>query len=402
MTLRRVAGALAYLVVLVVSTTVLLEGTLRMLYPRFRAVRLALWDQRDAAQLQYIATLEDLKLFAPVMVPPGADFVGMKVDEHGFWTPPYRQEKALGTLRLIVLGDSFSYSSGGVPFERAWPSLTATGLSLALGKPVELINLGIPAGGTRLEKRIFEIEGARLSPDLVVLQFFIGNDLSDEEDDRGWLLRHSLASRFYVALSRLPSLVGLLHGGWNLITTPPNWAPGSYVYDRTVPSYPLEHFRMIQRFRAGYFLPETEEWTKSKLEEAAGVIADLQRKVEAVGARFAVVTIPDELQVSAPLREDIGNLIATETGTRPKLRSEEVQRDTAEIFRRHGLTVIDPLPALLAEARRLGESPYRPRDTHLDDRGNAVLARVLAEDLARVWRGDRSGDPLARTSPPGP
>jgi hypothetical protein len=376
--------AFGYLLVLFAITSALLEISLRALYPHVRAVRFALWDQQDAAHLQYIESLEDLALFAPMMVAPGADFVGMKVDEHGFWTPPYRREKVPGTRRLIVLGDSFAYSSGGVPFERAWPALTAEALSGEIEAPVELINLGVPAGGTRLEKRIFEIEGAHLAPDFVILQFFIGNDLSDEEDHRGWLMRHSMAARFYVALSRRPAVIGVLRGNSNQIATPADWAPGKYHYDRTAPSYPFEHFRIIQHFRAGYFLPQAEGWTRAKLAEAAAVIADLQREVERAGARLFVVAIPDELQVNAALREEIGGMIEEQTGVRPAMRVEEVQRDTIEIFRQHGIAAIDPLPDLLAEAARLGESPYRPRDTHLDDRGNAVLARVIARAIANA------------------
>jgi hypothetical protein len=63
------------------------------------------------------------------------------------------------------------------------------------------------------------------------------------------------------------------------------------------------------------------------------------------------------------------------------LRLEDVQRDVVAIFRSRGLTVIDGLPALQAEAARLGEPPYQPRDTHLDDRGHRALAEAVLETL---------------------
>jgi hypothetical protein len=59
-------------------------------------------------------------------------------------------------------------------------------------------------------------------------------------------------------------------------------------------------------------------------------------------------------------------------------------RETRTHFEAENVLVIDLLPALTAAER--AESTYALRNSHWNERGNAVAARQLADSLAQVQR----------------
>ena len=72
-----------------------------------------------------------------------------------------------------------------------WHRLVGDAVARQSGRPVEVINLGMPAVGPGFALRAFEVEGRQLAPDLVLLGLFVGNDLTDEAGGRGSvLMRH--------------------------------------------------------------------------------------------------------------------------------------------------------------------------------------------------------------------
>jgi lysophospholipase L1-like esterase len=88
-------------------------------------------------------------------------------------------QKAAGTFRILVLGDSF-VEALQVPLEAAFPRVLEA--SLAAGEPVapvEVISAGVSGHGTASELLFFEREGRRYQPDLVVLAFYPGNDVKN-------------------------------------------------------------------------------------------------------------------------------------------------------------------------------------------------------------------------------
>lgn len=121
-------------------------------------------------------------------------------------TLPYALEKPAGTTRMLTLGDSFTFSSGGVPFEAMWNTRVADAFAAMMGRPVELINLGVPAAGVRLEQRVFAVEGAKLQPDLVIVGLFVGNDFTDEALERPRIEWRWHGIRLLRSLSRFPAL----------------------------------------------------------------------------------------------------------------------------------------------------------------------------------------------------
>ena len=366
--------AFAWLCASVAFALLVTEVLLRLLYPVSRSVRYVLKSDQDLITFEHLGSIDDMSQFLPTMFAPHSYHVGSLLDEHGLNTEPYEIKKKPNTFRIVTIGDSFAFSSGGVPRNLLWHTRVADFLHAKLGVPVEDINLGLPGAGPRLEKRMFEVEGARLSPDLVLVEFFVGNDLTDEYDVRSRLKRASYVARLIDAGIKLPQLLRTVWFGrkdW----TPGYavWAPGAYSYDRTSLSFPLDRFLTIEKNRAALFLDSKKEWMDTRIGEVADVLARLQQSIAAHGAKTVFIVIPDELQVNDVLNKKISALLGTGT----VLHTESVQADVMKAFAARGIPAIDLLPDLKAFAL-VHSSPYRPQDTHWDDRGNAIAAEAIS------------------------
>jgi hypothetical protein len=99
---------------------------------------------------------------------------GERDREHAWTKPP-------GTFRIAVLGDSYA-EAFQVPLDKTfWAVLErALGDCRALeGRKVEVLNFGVSAYGTTQELLVLRQRVWDYSPDLVLLAFFTGNDVSD-------------------------------------------------------------------------------------------------------------------------------------------------------------------------------------------------------------------------------
>lgn len=85
-------------------------------------------------------------------------------------------EAAEGTLRILVLGGSSAFSYDASDDAHTWPSLLESQLADALGKPVEVINLGLPGYDASNSKVNYLFTGRALNPH-VVLIYHTWNDL---------------------------------------------------------------------------------------------------------------------------------------------------------------------------------------------------------------------------------
>ncbi len=99
-----------FLAIFIIVVT--LEIALRFLAPFSETVRLVLWGKTSGMQFDFIQSVDDIARFNPDMSEPGSYHAGYPLDEHGFWTESYTRTKKPGVLRMVSIGDSFTFSSG--------------------------------------------------------------------------------------------------------------------------------------------------------------------------------------------------------------------------------------------------------------------------------------------------
>jgi hypothetical protein len=89
--------------------------------------------------------------------------------------------KAPDVYRIAILGDSYSEAMQVGREEAYWSLLPQrlTGCNFAPGKRIEVLNFGVSGYGTAQESLLLASKALPYQPDLVLLQFTNGNDVSD-------------------------------------------------------------------------------------------------------------------------------------------------------------------------------------------------------------------------------
>jgi hypothetical protein len=314
---------------------------------------------------------------------------GFVLNSRGFRTDEYTVEKPPGVFRVIALGDSFTFDSHGVPIRQMWHQVFERRLADRTGRDVEVLSLSAPGVGPRFELRLWELEGRRLDPDLVVLAFFVGNDFTDEAGAplertvEAELGRRSATFRLLRNLVRLRHVRGAAAAEAGDRGSSPSTAGGfelpgyAETYDPAVPTFEEAAFARIERGRLLAVAGPDEEGFDRRFADAAAVVERLARDVELAGARFLVLLIPDQFQVETGLA---GRLLAALPPPAPRLDLDRPQRRLAAFFGSARIPHLDLLPLFRRHAT--GEALYKPRDTHWSAAGNRVAGERLAAFVA--------------------
>ena len=405
----------------------------RPLSPRLAAllytpsVRTEYDDAATTAELLARGTLG----YKPLGVTPG--FV---LNSHGLRTDEYADRAAPGVFRVVVLGDSFTFDSYGVPIAQMWHQVFERRLAARSGRTVEVLSLSAPAVGPRFELRLWELEGRRLAPNLVILAFFVGNDFTDEagvpleHGVEAGLARHSLAVRLLRNLWRMRGVeraqpgatdkdgaggtavdgtggdgtgvdgtgvdgmkgradgAGRRRGGFEL----PSYAA---TYDPDEPTFDRPAFQRIERDRLRIYAgPQLD----GLFADTAAVLERLAREVEASGAGFALMEIPDQAQTDPALRRRL--VAALPVGERRALSIDRPQERLAAFLDARAVARLDLLPVFRAAPLR--PALYKRRDTHWSAAGNAVAGEALADFIVAAGLGpDRESAAAGAQPPPG-
>jgi hypothetical protein len=318
---------------------------------------------------------------------PGRIVRGFALNSRGLRTHEYQLERGDG-LRIVALGDSFTW--GATAHSDTWPFRLQAVLRRALDrKDVEVISLGVPAVGPQFYLRMWELEGRRLQPDLVVVGLFIGNDLTDEAGkalqpvDHGWLVEHSLvvrAVRNLTLLLRADMAVedeGVFDGagdgavGQQLGVEIPELAAA---VDNRKPKFSEQAFLRVEWKRMQICLEDNRPRLMRLIRRVEPVLSELDRSVRAAGAELVVLLIPDQFQVD----DDLAATLLDLHGVDPSQFARALpQRKLVQFFEESGIRFVDPLRRFRSRSRT--QDLYLPRDTHWNPAGNQLAARMLVD-----------------------
>lgn len=97
----------------------------------------------------------------------------------GYRGPEFSKQKPANTIRILMLGDSTTFGIGSDD-NQTFPFLLEEILSQQSGKKVEIINAGFASGLSPDTYYLYLKEiGLKLEPDIVFVNIFIANDISD-------------------------------------------------------------------------------------------------------------------------------------------------------------------------------------------------------------------------------
>jgi hypothetical protein len=394
-----------FLVVQAVLVLGLTELVLRLVGPRSEALRQLVVEPASVVRIEGADTLEELMETTMVGFRPLSESFGFVLNSRSLRTKEYTEVKAAGTERVLAFGDSFTWASGGLPHRQHWPTILEERLAALSARPVEVLRFGVPATGPAFQLRLWQLEGSRLDADAVVVAFFVGNDFIDHQRELagsalrpgGWrnrLVGTSMTIRLLINLRRALAATddggeitkaAAAEAGDSLAPVPGSELPGYREggrFDR--PKLEEERFLEIEARRMLLCHRSQRTTFETLLAGVAEVLVSFRDEVEATGARFLVMVIPDEYQVSPRLAAEI---VERDGGSIGDYDLGLPQRRLTEVLGARGIELLDLLPVFAERGATM--ALYGTRDTHWNHAGNLLAADLLAERLV-------SGPPRSR------
>ncbi|MFO0664266.1 MAG: SGNH/GDSL hydrolase family protein [Polyangiaceae bacterium] len=315
---------------------------------------------------------------------------GFRDREHTFDKPP-------GTVRVAVLGDSFT-EAHQVSFDEMFSTKLGTKLASCnatpfAGKKVEVLNFGASSYGTTNELMLLRDEVLKYHPDFVLLAFTTGNDLEDNV--------YALAGakvRPYVKVEGGKVVPDFSHNQ-PLSAGQNAWHKAQSV-SRLVQF--IQRYRMVRAARkrlataggnltdvglsdAMYKPPVTPEWEEAWSLAKAMIVA-MNEDVKAAGGRFVFTTTTTSIQAHPDK--------ATRDAFMAKLGVTDLfyaDRELASFATKNGIPAITLSPPLQEYATKNnaclhGFSNSNPCAGHWNAKGHEVASTLLAEGICEASR----------------
>jgi hypothetical protein len=305
-------------------------------------------------------------------------------------------EKAPGTFRILVLGDSFVEAAQVAEHERFIARLQA--LLNAGGGPVkyELIDGGCGGWGAVQELLYLQEEGPRYKPDLVLLAFFTGNDVANNsyelelegnvnaalkpyfEREAGGQLTllepdppaPTLGERVGFFLRERSALYNVVESGvlqkLSLDDLWASWRDLDASVELTIREAEVFKTRLDPRWRAAWAMTDT-------------LLGRISTEAGAQGARLGIVIVPTRAQVLPDAWRD---LTGSNEGRDRAFDPMQPNNLLSGIAGRISTPLLDLTPRFREVGRARGAAPlYFARDQHWTEAGHELAARTMADWL---------------------
>jgi len=240
----------------------------------------------------------------------------VRINREGFRGPETPLAKPPNTIRIAMLGDSFTEAQQ-IAEDQTFSAVigrTLTSCPAIGGRKVEVLNLGVNGYGTAQELMTLRHQAWRFSPDIVVLALFTGNDIVNNsvtlETERcrpffvyrdGQMIltgplydspvsRARCMMRFESRLRFDPNqsaVVKMIDDGWRAIR---DRLPGKHHHHHKTEGAELGINDVVYK-------PPTDSAWRDAWHVTEGIIEEMNREVKAHGAAFLTVTLTTGIQV---------------------------------------------------------------------------------------------------------
>ncbi len=321
---------------------------------------------------------------------PTAEFYNLiRLNNYGLHDTDLTLEKPPDIYRILIVGDSFA-QGWQVPLEEGFPHLLEEQLNAAGGRRVEVINLSVDTYGTDRELLLYATLGWRFQPDVVLLAFYMGNDVKNnshllEGHDSGGYdhMRpfFTLAQDGRLQLHNAPRLPA------DHFPDSPAWAwlAALSIHQTPVPEIVPPAAPRVTQTRPrgleyptelGLYLPEDDTWRAAwTLTEM--LIAQFHDLAQAQGSRFGVLLIPDRRAVHPSDWGATVSLFPVVRGMNPLAPGDRME----SLLAQRGILTLNLTYALSGWAlAHPDERLYYTGDGHFNANGHSVVAQRV-----RFW-----------------
>jgi hypothetical protein len=285
----------------------------------------------------------------------------------GYASREFERDNRPGVRRIAALGDSFAV--GVVHQEQNYLTVLET-----LLPDTEVYNFGVAGIGPREYYEILQSEVWPFSPDLVLVSFFVGNDVLDSMHlsvkATGAKRRrmHPESLSLYVFAQRAWRLGREYYRRWQAT---PGWERLQQAYE--VPGLSLEAHLQVEQRRLDVCRLSQVPALEPRWEHALASLDKIILACRKRGVTVAVVLIPDEFQVNSALLEEV---LQFSQVPRADVDLDLPQRRLMDFCAERQVRCLDLKLAFVGVPET-----YRPRDTHWNERGNRLAAEQIGQWL---------------------
>jgi lysophospholipase L1-like esterase len=313
------------------------------------------------------------------------------INSHGLREREIPYSKSPGNRRILVLGDSFVEAVQVTPEETFARVVESRLEQQRPADSVDVINAGSGGWGTAQEYEFLRHEGLQYEPDIIVLVFYTGNDVTDNSFRIKGNVRNLRKPYYALRDGRLElqrwtprrSDPGATQNAWNGLYlwnvfesgVLANIRPGANT-NTIDDDDALLLDQLVDTEVRVFSTNQKSEWRDAwDVTEALFIAA--RDASEATGARFLLVNAPTTWEIY-PARwssfRDTNKLSADGWDL------DVARRRMADLAARHGIEYLDLTSALRAAAPT-EPSLYFSRDLHWTAAGHRVVAQALAERI---------------------
>ncbi|MDM8531901.1 SGNH/GDSL hydrolase family protein [Anaerolineales bacterium HSG25] len=325
----------------------------------------------------------------------------LALNSEGMHDTEHAKVKPDDKFRILLIGDSFVQAVQVVEADTSHQQLENWLNQQAGADRFEVISGAVGGWGTGQQLLYYRSDGRTYQPDLVLLMFYMGNDVKDNLPGRGVTVEgyNCYTSYFVRPGNQLDTAPWFFAPGITPTTsqTGATWKLLNNILGRLYQSSrlyaqlePLLSTPQLKASLLDFYLGQNEIFAYG-FDLTIALVNQFEREVEADGAQFGLVLIPplsllDFSQSTSAEREQIYQEIP---GMR---RAEEIAPPNEmlnERFDSLGLTVLDLFPAF-AEVDPTGKSLYFEGDKHWNQAGNQLAGETIGQWLWQTGMAEES------------
>lgn len=317
-----------------------------------------------------------------------------RTNSRGFRDRERALARTSAALRIVALGDSFTWGAGA-SYDEGFITLVERRLH-EVNPGTEVINLGLVGYQPEEYLALLKAHGIAYQPDLILVNFYIGNDLMpaqgapmivaghrhrvhvngnwfhDHLSWDHWYLSHDLAYASLMAMARIRHAEGQTDlGMWTPVSDAPNPPHSATSFSGWSPRY----VRMILGMSDQYLKRDTPAFL-ARWHETRRTLEQLDNLSKERGIPWALILLPAEEQVDRELQRLYLEMLR---GQSEDYDFDKPQRLLGEWSKDRGVKVIDLTPQFRAHVA--GQRLYVDNDIHWNSNGNALAAQIIIREL---------------------
>jgi lysophospholipase L1-like esterase len=283
----------------------------------------------------------------------------IKTNSQGLRDVEHTWKKEEGTVRILGLGDSFTFG-WGVKLEESFLKQLERRLTEETGRKAETINAGVPGYGLNHYYIYLKNIGVKYQPDVIVISYFV--------DDLPASLKEELAPYEEDFPDRLQYKGGFLHRSrfYNFITS------AAAIIRVRNHATAVDHMRNMEIRRAAWarydhpLISTADEETNERIMLLEEYLSRFKTLADGIQARLVIMFIPD-----------ISHLYHREY--------QNINRVLKQLTSKYDIPYVDMTP-IFESSSDLSTYYLFPKDAHTNAKGHQEMASALTELICKDTR----------------